>query len=241
MRGFPSFVWDCLRTIHASLGPKREVMCLVVSFLLFRFCEQAKAYLSAQGVHGLPDVQGAPLAVAFAGSYLLWNLLRHAVALENNARPMLSLRLLDPGQRYDTYVALGNRRLRLYHLEVENLSNARTAKRVAVSLKSYQLTGDKKVVDIRSKLKVANSSAEEVDLKPRATVVFELCGVDANGGNGLGTAETREDQTFSILPTGSGTLCLAAESDDAPSVEKHYTIYINTVGAMTIKPQTASP
>jgi len=136
-------------------------------------------------------------------------------------------------------VALGNRLLRLYHLEVENHSNLRTAARVAVSLKSYQLTGDKKVVDIRSKLKVANSSAEEIDLKPLASVVFELCAVEANGADALGVAETREDQTFSILPVGSGTLRVVAESDDAPSIEKQYTIYINTVGAMTIKPQTA--
>lgn len=240
MWALPSFLWDCLRTIHSSLGPKREAAGLVVSFLLLHY-EQAKAYLSAQGFRGLPDVHGPSLAVAFAGSYLLWHLLRHAVALEDRARPKLSLRILDPGQRYDTYVALGNRLLRLYHLEVENLSNIRTATRVAVLLKSYQLTGDKKIVDIRSKLKVANSSAEEIDLKPFASVVFELCGVEANGADGLGVAETREDQTFSILPVGSGTLRVVAESDDAPSIERQYTIYINTVGAMTIKPQTAGP
>jgi hypothetical protein len=239
MWALPSFVWDCLRTIHSSLGLKREAVGLVVSYLLFRFYEPAKAYLSAQGFRELPDVHGESLAAAFAGSFLLWHLLRHAVALEHRARPKLSLRILDPSQRYDTYVALGNRLLRLYHLEVENHSNLRTAARVAVSLKSYQLTGDKKVVDIRSKLKVANSSAEEIDLKPLASVVFELCAVEANGADALGVAETREDQTFSILPVGSGTLRVVAESDDAPSIEKQYTIYINTVGAMTIKPQTA--
>ncbi len=241
MWALPSFVWDCLRTIHSSLGPRREAVGLVVSFLLFRFYEPAKAYLSAQGFRGVPDAHGASLAVAFAGTYLLWHLLRHAVALEDKARPKLALRVLDPSQRYDTYVALGNRLLRLYHLEVENLSKARTASRVAVLLKSYQLTGDKKVVDIRSKLKVANSSAEEIDLKPLATVVFELCAVEANGADALGVAEDREDQTFSILPSGSGTIRLVAESDNAPSLEKRYTIYINTVGAMTIKPQTDGP
>ena len=166
MWALPSFVWDCLRTIHSSLGLKREAVGLVVSYLLFRFYEPAKAYLSAQGFRELPDVHGESLAAAFAGSFLLWHLLRHAVALEHRARPKLSLRILDPSQRYDTYVALGNRLLRLYHLEVENHSNLRTAARVAVSLKSYRLTGDRKVVDIRSKLKVANSSAEEIDLKP---------------------------------------------------------------------------
>jgi hypothetical protein len=240
MRGLPSFVWDCLRTIHSSLGLKREAFGLIISALLVAFYEPARAYLSAHGARGLPNVEGIWIAAIFAGCYLLWHLLRHAVALEYRARPKLSLTILDPGQRYDTYVALGNRLLRLYHLEVANLSNLRTATRVAVSLKSYQLAGDKKVVDIRSKLKVANSEAEEVDLKPLASVVFELCGVDANGSDAKGLAETREGQTFSILPAGSGTIRIVAEADDAPTIDKQYTVYINTVGAMTIKPQQAA-
>jgi hypothetical protein len=229
-----------LRTIHSSLGLKREAFGLIISTLLAGFYEPAKAYLSAHGARGLPNIEGVWLAAIFAGCYLLWHLLRHAVALEHNARPKLSLTILDPGQRYDTYVALGNRLLRLYHLEVANLSNFRTATRVAVSLKSYQLAGDKKAVDIRSKLKVANSDAEEIDLKPLASVVFELCGVDANGADTRGLAETRDGQTFSILPAGSGTIRIVAEADDAPTVEKQYTVYINTVGAMTIKPQQAA-
>jgi hypothetical protein len=239
MRG-PLFVWDCLRTIHSSLGLKREAFGLIISALLAGFYEPAKASLLAHGARGLPNIEGVWLAALFAGCYLLWHLLRHAVALEYKARPKLSLTILDPGQRYDTYVALGNRLLRLYHLEVANLSNFRTATRVAVSLKSYQLAGDKKVVDIRSKLKVANSDAEEIDLKPLASVVFELCGVDADGADTRGLAETRDGQTFSILPAGSGTIRIVAEADDAPTIEKHYTVYINTVGAMTIKPQPAA-
>lgn len=233
-------MWDCLRTIHSSLGLKREAFGLIISTLLTGFYEPAKAYLSAHGIRGLPDIEGVWLAAIFAGCYLLWHLLRHAIALERKARPKLSLTILDPGQRYDTYVALGNRLLRLYHLEVANLSNFTTATRVAVSLKSYQLAGDKKVVDIRSKLKVANSDAEEIDLKPLASVVFELCGVDANGADTRGLAETREGQTFSILPAGSGIIRIVAEADDALTVEKQYTVYINTVGAMTIKPQQAA-
>ncbi len=127
--------------------------------------------------------------------------------------------------------------LRLYHLEIENRSSLRTARRVAVVLDSYQQTGDKKLVEIRSKLKIANASGEEIDLKPLARVVFELCGVAVNGGASQGAAEARDEQTFSILPVGSGTISLVAESDDAPSIRKQYTLYIDTVGTMTIKPQ----
>ena len=235
-----SFVWDCLRTIHSSLGLKREALGLVVSFLLYRFSEPARGYLSAQGLRDLPDVRGAWLAVAFAGLYLLWHLLLHAVALEHKVRPKLSFKILDPSQRYDTYVSLGDRLLRLYHLEVANLSKSRTARRVAVSLESYQQTGDKKLVDIRSKLKVANSSTEEIDLKPLGRVVFELCGVATNGADALELSEARDDQTFSILPVGSGTIKVIAESDDAPSTEKQYTLYVDSIGAMTIKPQTGA-
>ena len=239
MRGLLAFVWNCLRTIHSSLGLKREAFGLIVSVLLAGFYEPAKVYLSAHGIRDLPSIDGVWLAAIFAGCYLLWHLMRHAATLEYQARPRLSLTILDPGQRYDTYVALGNRLLRLYHLEVANLSQFTTATRVAVSLKSYQLAGDRKVVDIRSKLKVANSDAEEIDLKPLASVVFELCGVDADGADAMGLAETRDGQTFSIVPAGSGTIRVIAEADDAPTIEKQYTVYINTVGAMTIKPRQA--
>ena len=233
-----SFVWNSLRTIHSSLGLKREVFGLAVSCLLFRFYEQARGYLSAQGFRELPDIHGASLAIAFAGSCLLWYLLRHAVALEHQARPKLSVRILDPSQRYDTYVAIGERLLRLYHLEVENRSSLRMARNVAVLLESYQQTGDKKLVDIRSKLKVANADAEEINLKPHGRVVFELCGVEANGAGALELADAREVQTFSILPVGSGTIRLVAETDDAPSTQKQYMLYIDSVGTMTIKPQS---
>jgi len=235
----PLFFWNALRTIHSSLGFKREVFGVAVAYLLFSFYGQAKDYLSAQGFRELPDVRGAWIATAFAGIYLLWNILRHAVALEHKARPKLSLRILDPSQRYDTYVAMGERLLRLYHLEVENLSRSRTARRVAVLLQSYQQTGDKKLVEIRSKLKVANADAEEIDLKPNARVVFELCGVAGNGAVSLEMAEAREEQTFSILPVGSGTIRIVAESDDAPSAAEEYTLYIDSAGAMTIRPQTS--
>jgi hypothetical protein len=53
----------------------------------------------------------------------------------------------------------------------------------------------------------------------------------------LELAEARDVQTFSILPVGSGTIRIVAETDDAPSTERQYTLYIDTVGAMTIKPQ----
>ena len=119
-------------SVRKRLDLKREVFGLAVSCLLFRFYEPARAYLSAQGFRELPDVHGASLALAFAGSYLLWYLLRHAVALEHQARPKLSVRILDPSQRYDTYVAIGERLLRLYHLEVENRSSLRMARNVAV-------------------------------------------------------------------------------------------------------------
>jgi hypothetical protein len=128
--------------------------------------------------------------------------------------------------------------LRLYHLEVENRSRSRTARRVAVTLESYQQSGDKKLVEIRSKLKIANAEAEDIDLKPLARVVFELCGVAVNGSGAPPTTEAREDQTFSILPVGSGTIKIVAVSDDAPALEGRYTLYIDTAGTMTIKPQT---
>ncbi len=77
-------------------------------------------------------------ALLLAGGYLYWRLLRHAVLFEDAARPCLTARILDPGQRYDTYVALGNRVLRLYHLEVENTSTFRTARGALVNLVDYR-------------------------------------------------------------------------------------------------------
>lgn len=238
MWALPLFLWNALRTIHSSLGLKREVFGLAVTYLLLRFYGQGTDYLLAQGFRELPDVHGAWIAAAFAGIYLLWNLLRHATELEHKARPRLALKILDPSQRYDTYVTIGERLLRLYHLEVENHSRSRTARRVAVTLESYQQSGDKKLVEIRSKLKIANAEAEDIDLKPLARVVFELCGVAVNGSGAPPTAEAREDQTFSILPVGSGTIRIVAVSDDAPAIERRYTLYIDTAGTMTIKPQT---
>ena len=238
MWALPLFLWNALRTIHSSLGLKREVFGLAVTYLLLRFYGQGKDYLLAQGFRELPDVHGAWIAAAFAGIYLLWNLLRHAAELEYKAAPKLALKILDPSQRYDTYVTMGERLLRLYHLEVENHSRSRTARRVAVTLENYQQSGDKKLVEIRSKLKIANAEAEDIDLKPLARVVFELCGVAVNGSGASPTAEAREDQTFSILPVGSGTIQIVAVSDDAPAMERRFTLYIDTAGTMTIKPQT---
>ena len=238
MWALPLFLWNALRTIHSSLGLKREVFGLAVTYLLLRFYGQSRDYLQAQGFRELPDVHGAWIAAAFAGIYLLWNLLRHAAELEYKAAPKLTLKILDPSQRYDTYVTIGERLLRLYHLEVENRSRSTTARRVAVTLESYQQSGDKKLVEIRSKLKIANAEAEDIDLKPLARVVFELCGVAVNGSGAPPTAEAREDQTFSILPVGSGTIQIVAVSDDAPALERRYTLYIDTAGTMTIRPQT---
>jgi len=237
MWALPLFLWNALRTIHSSLGLKREVFGLAVTYLLLRFYGLARDYLLAQGFRELPDVHGAWIAAAFAGIYLLWNLLRHAAELEYKAAPKLALKILDPSQRYDTYVTIGERLLRLYHLEVENRSRSRTARRVAVTLENYQQSGDKKLVEIRSRLKIANAEAEDIDLKPLARVVFELCGVAVYGSGAPATAEARQDQTFSILPVGSGTIQIVAVSDDAPAMERRYTLYIDTAGTMTIKPQ----
>jgi hypothetical protein len=236
MRAF-RYVWNVARVVHASLGLKREAVGLIVFFLLFRFYEPARSYLAARGFTEAPDVPGLWTAIAFAGLYLYLHLLAHAVALQHTARAGLVMRILDPSQRYDTYVALGNRVLRLFHLEVENTSRTMTARNVSVTLVSYHQTGDKKVVDIRSKLKVANSDAEEVDLNPRARVAFELGGVVANGTGRMEPAEERDSQTFSILPAGSGTIRVVAEASDVPATEEQYTLYIDSVGSMTIKPQ----
>jgi hypothetical protein len=129
--------------------------------------------------------------------------------------------------------------LRLYHLEVANTSRFRTARRVAVTLVDYQKAGDGRAVDIRARLKIANSDAEQIDLNPGARVVFELCGVDVNGAE-TATAELRETQTFSIVPAGSGMLRVFAEARDAPAQEERLMVYIDTNGAMTIRPQAGS-
>jgi len=235
-----AFVWDALRVLHASLGFWRVALGLTLCFLLVRFYEQARDHLSLQGVRGLPDVPGAWLAAAFACGFLIWHLLHYAIALHRDASPVLSIRILDPSERYDTYVALGNRLLRLYHIELENASQLRPANKASVSLECYQLAGDKRKVDIRSKLKVANSDAEEIDLKPHGRVVFELCGVETVGAEASQRAEARESQTFSIVPVGSGTIRLFAEAANAPAREEHYTLYVDGTGAMTIKPQLCS-
>jgi hypothetical protein len=220
----------------------REIAGAAVCFLLLRFYgqvhEQAKAYLALHGSPALPDVPGAWLAAVFAAIFLIWHLLRYAIALRRAANPVLSLKILDPSERYETYVALGNRLLRLYHVELENASRSIPANKASVSLECYQQAGDKRQVDIRSKLKVANSDAEEVDLKPRGRVVFELCGVEAIGAEASErAAEARESQTFSIVPLGSGTIRVLAEARNAPAREEHYTLYVDRTGTMTIKPQ----
>jgi hypothetical protein len=231
------YVWDALRAVHASLGPTREVVGILLCVLILWFYESGRAYLEARGLSYLPEVAAVWPAMVFAGLFLSWHLLRHAVLLERGARPSLVMRILDPSKRYNTYVALGNRVVRLYHLEVENISRAKAARDVSVTLVSYHRTGDKKLVDIRSKLKVANSDTESLNLNPRARVAFELCGIEVNGGERVEPTEEREGQTFSIVPVGSGVISVMAEAHDVPSIEAHYTLYIDSVGTMTIKPQ----
>jgi len=235
-----AFVWDAIRTLNASLRFVRALLGLGLGFAIFRFYAPARDYLASKGVEGLPEVPGVWLALAFGSLFVIWHLLRYAVVLRRAAKPVLSLKILDPSERYETYVTLGNRLLRLYHVELENASRAIPARRTTVSLECYRLAGDKREVDIRSKLKVANSDAEEVDLKPRGRVVFELCGVEAIGEEAAATAEPRDGQTFSIVPLGCGTVRLRAEAENAPSLEANYTIYVDQRGAMTIKPQEAA-
>jgi hypothetical protein len=235
-----AFVWEAIRVLHASLGFVRGAFGLAVCVLLFRFYEQGRAYLELQGLRGLPEVPAVWIALSFAGLFLIWHLLRYAILLRRDARPVLSLKILDPSERYETYVALGNRLLRLYHVELENASASRPANNATVSLECYQQAGDKRQVDIRSKLKVANSDADEVDLKPRGRVVFELCGVEAIGSDASARAEARDNQTFSIVPPGSGTIRVLAEALNAPAKEEHYTLYVDRTGTLTIKPQAGS-
>jgi len=197
------------------------------------------AYLAARGIQDWPVVDAAMPAVVVAGSYLYWRLIRHAVVFEHIAHPQLVVRMLDPGQRYDTYVALGNRMLRLYHVEVSNASRYTTARDVAVTLLDYQKAGDSRRVDIRARLKLANSDAEEIDLNPGARVIFELCGIEVNGAEPV-APEARGEQTFSIVPPGSGTLRLFAEARDATAHEEELRLYVDTNGAMTIRPQSGA-
>ena len=235
-----SFVRDALRVLHASLGVGREIFGLTVCLVLLSFYEPGRTYLASQGFRELPQVPGAWVAAAFASLFLIWHILRYAIVLQRATMPTLSLKLLDPSERYETYVSLGNRLLRLYHVELENGSHSKSANNASVSLESYQQAGDKRCVEIRAKLKVANSDVEEMDLKPRGRVIFELFGVDAIGADAAERAEERESQTFSIVPVGSGVIRLLAEASNAPAKEEHYTLYVDHTGTMTIKPQAAS-
>jgi hypothetical protein len=231
-----SRVLNGLRIVHTSLGLKREAIVVLVLLLPLLFHSEVRSYLATRGVDDWPVVDGAMPALVLTGGYLYWRLLRHAVLFEDAARPCLTARILDPGQRYDTYVALGNRVLRLYHLEVENTSTFRTARGALVNLVDYRRSGDARVVEIRSPLKIANSDSEKVDLNPGARVVFELCGVEVNGA-APASVEERAQQTFSILPNGSGSIRVFVEARNAPSREEEYRVYIDSTGSMTIKPQ----
>lgn len=235
-----SSIWNGIRIFHESLGFKRELFVLAVLLMPFAFHPDVSTYLAARGVKDWPVVDAALPAVVLTGGYLYWRLMRHAVIFEYVERPMLVVRMLDPGQRYDTHVALGNRMLRLYHVEVQNASRYQTAHGVSVQLLDYQKAGDSKRLDIRSRLKIANSDAEMLDLGPRARVAFELCGIEVNGTQPL-APEERGEQTFSIVPSGSGTLRLIAHGRDAPAREEELRLYVDTNGTMTIKPQVATP
>ncbi len=236
-----AFFWDAMRALFASLGFARAALAAAVCVAITMLYAPAREQLALKGISELPDVPGGWIAFVFGSLFVIGSLLRYAVVLQRRAKPILSLKILDPGERYETYVVLGNRLLRLYHVEVENASRSTAARRTTVSLQSYQMAGDKRLVDIRSKLKVANSEAEEIDLKPRGRVVFELCGVEAVEAKvETAAAEEREGQTFSIVPSGSGTIQLLAEADNAPAVEERYMLYVDGRGAMTIKPQAAA-
>lgn len=230
-----SWVWKGIRIVHESLGLKRELVVLFVILLPVLFHERARTYLETRGIQDWPVVDGTMPAIVLAGGYLYWRLLRHAVLFAYGTRPSVTAHILDPGQRYETYVVLGNRVLRLYHLEVANPSNFRTARGVFVTLADYQQAGDTKKVDIRSRLKIANSDAETLDLNPKARVAFELCGIEVPSA-GRAAIEDREEQNFSILPAGSGTIRVVVQAQDAPAREEQYRVYIDTTGAMTIKP-----
>lgn len=232
-----AFLRDAVQVLHSSLGIWRALAGLAIGYGLFAFYEQARIYLATLDVRGLPDIPGAWVAAAFASVFLIWHLLRYAMALHRSIRPVLSLKILDPSERYETYVALGNRLLRLYHVELQNGSRSTSASKANISLQSFQLAGDARQVDICSRLKVANSDAEEIELKPRGRVVFELCGVEVDDAGAAARAEARDAQTFSIIPTGSGTISLMAEAANAPACAQRYMLYVDARGIMTIKPQ----
>jgi hypothetical protein len=40
------------------------------------------------------------------------------------------------------------------------------------------------------------------------------------------------------VPVGSGVISVMASARDVPSIEEQYTLYIDSIGAMTIKPQS---
>jgi hypothetical protein len=233
-----AWFWNAARIVHESLGLKRELFVLLILLMPLVFHDNVRVYMATRGVNDWPVVDATMPAVLVAGTYLYWRLIRHVVIIEYLSRPTLVLRMLDPGQRYDTYVSLGNRVLRIYHVEITNASMFKTARDVSVTLIDYQKAGDARRVEIRSRLKVANSDAETLDLNPGAHVAFELCGIEVQGSQAI-AAESRETQTFSIIPAGSGTLRLFAESRDAPSREDELRLYVDTNGSMTIKPQSA--
>jgi len=235
-----SWIWSGARIVHGSLGIRRELLVLAILLTPLVFHPGMRTYLAARGVGDWPVVDAAMPAVVVAGTYLYWRLLRHAVTIEHISRPLLVMRMLDPGQRYDTFVALGNRMLRLYYVEVTNSSRFKTARDVAVTLLDYQKAGDSRRVEIRARLKVANSDADTIDLNPGARVAFELCGIEASGIEPA-APEDRSEQTFSIVPPGSGTLRLVAEARDAAALEEEMRLYVDTSGKMTIKPQSALP
>jgi hypothetical protein len=237
MRSVVSYALDAVRAILVSLGLVRAIVGLLVAFALLRYYDVATAPLAQKGWLFLPSLSGAWLAAGFLLIYAFWHVVRLAVRLEREAKPTLTMKILDPEERYETFVSLGNRLLRLYHLEVANGSRTRTARKVGVSLRSYHKAGDKRQVDIRSPLKIANTETEELDLKPQGCAVFELIGVEADGADMLGIAEAREEQTFSIVPAGSGRISVVAEGHHMPPTEQTYTLYIDHNGAMTIKPQ----
>lgn len=234
-----AWLWNAARIVHDSLGLKRELFVLLILLLPLAFHDNVRAYLASRGVNDWPVVEGAMPAVLVAGSYLYWRLVRHVVTIEYMSRPKLTVRMLDPGLRYDTYVALGNRMMRIYYVEITNASMFKTAKDVSITLVDYQKAGDTRRVDIRSHLKIANADTETIDLNPGARVAFELCGIEMHGAHPV-APETRETQTFSIIPPGSGTLRLFAEAKDAPACEEELRLYVDTNGSMTIRPQSAS-
>lgn len=234
-----AWLWNAARIVHESLGLKRELFVLLIVLMPLAFHDNVRAYLATRGVNDWPVVEGAMPAMLVAGSYLYWRLVRHVVIIEYMSRPKLVMRMLDPSLRYDTYVALGNRMLRIYHVEITNASIFKTAHDVSITLVDYQKAGDTRRVEIRSRLKVANADAETIDLNPGARVAFELCGIEVHGTQPA-APETRDTQTFSIIPPGSGTLRLFAESKDAPACEDELRLYVDTNGSLTIRPQSAS-